>query len=93
LGSIAISQLAKKESPSICKMRLFRALIGNADPTTSTAPVHAELFTALTLPAHLGQRRSTLQQFLFLFVIFCKKFPAFKTPDSRMWLDIIRKRA
>jgi hypothetical protein len=45
LESSAISQLAKNESPSMCKMRLWRALTGNRHGIVSAASVHAELFT------------------------------------------------
>ena len=45
LESKAISQLAKKLSPSTCKIRLFLALIGSKDVTLSSASVHAKLFT------------------------------------------------
>jgi hypothetical protein len=58
LGLSAISQLAKKESPSRCKMRLLRALTGNRHATASPASVHAELFTAPILPQLVGQRLS-----------------------------------
>jgi hypothetical protein len=55
LGSSAISQLAKKESPSMCKMRLLRALIGSRHATASLAAVHSELFTTASLPHPPGQ--------------------------------------
>jgi hypothetical protein len=43
--SKAISQLAKKESPSTCKIRLFLALMDSRDVTLSASSVHAKLFT------------------------------------------------
>ena len=45
LESKAISQLAKNESPSTCRIRLLWRLIGNRDVTLSSSPVHAKLFT------------------------------------------------
>src|ERR1039457_6386981 len=64
LGSSAISQLAKKESPSICKMRLLRALIGRRHATPSPAAVHSELFTTASLPDPLGHPLSN-HNFIF----------------------------
>src|ERR1700690_2362417 len=61
-GSSAISQLAKKESPSMCKMRLLRALIGSRHATASPAAVHSELFTNGSLQHSHGHSLSHPQR-------------------------------
>ena len=62
-GSSAISQLAKKESPSMCKMRLLWALIGNRHATPSSVSVHPELFTSASLRCPVGHWQSKLNNY------------------------------
>ena len=45
LESKAISQLAKNESPSTCRIRLLWRLIGNRDVNASSPSVEPKLFT------------------------------------------------